>query len=107
MFWGGAFLLTNLLFGYSFLKHFCERANFSPLGRERENLFQLRMALGILKTVGRLVKIQCHAEYWEVSQKVRGGDKNERSVHQRLRRYSEAPPATGDRGVTITAQPFA
>ena len=45
MFWGGAFLLTNLLFDYSFLKDFCARAHFFPLGRGRENLFQLRMAL--------------------------------------------------------------
>ena len=51
MFWGGAFLLTNLLFGYSFLKHFCERANFSQLGRGRENLFQLRMALLVMPLV--------------------------------------------------------
>ena len=51
MFWGGAFLLTNLLFGYSFLKHFCERANFSPLGRGRENLFQLQMALAMNYTL--------------------------------------------------------
>ena len=39
-----AFFLKKLLYNYIHLSDFSERANRSPGERERENLFQLRMA---------------------------------------------------------------